>query len=84
MSPIRPRKDKLIQISPDQVVCDVRDCGKTAAYILHRHGEGEGPAALAFCGDHVKQIAGILRLQIPGGRVERRTEFQPTNKMPSQ
>jgi len=79
MSPTPARKDRLVQISPDQVWCEIPGCGKAAAFILHRYAEGPRPVTLAYCQDHVEQVALDLQLRIPGDLISRSTEIGRTS-----
>jgi hypothetical protein len=58
-------QDRIVRISPNQIMCTISECGKAAKFVLHRFEGSATPARLAYCEHHVKQVASELRVRMP-------------------
>jgi hypothetical protein len=59
------QQDKLAHIKPNQVLCAITGCDKSASFVLHRYLGSRKPARLAYCDEHARRIARDYRIRIP-------------------
>jgi hypothetical protein len=62
--PLLP-KDYLTRIKPNQVMCRIAGCKKSAAFLLYKDSGAPKRIVMAYCEDHVKLVADSLGIPIP-------------------